>query len=74
MDTNEPLLRVVRGSPTPEELAALVTVVYQRLRAPAAQPPAAPAWARSARPAAAGGVAYARGPHAWRRSALPRAG
>ncbi len=65
-----PLLRVVRGTPTPHELAALVAVVAAR-RDAAAAPPATTAseWASPARavrvplhPAADG----------WRRSGLPR--
>lgn len=73
VDTDEPLLRVVRGSPTPEELAALVSVVRGRSRA--GMPGAAPvvsAWARSARPGLAAGLTAERGPRAWRASSLPR--
>jgi hypothetical protein len=60
-------IRIVRGIPTDEELAALVGV----LRVLPAGAPAAPApvrrWARSARPGPP-----ERGPAAWRASALPR--
>ncbi len=62
-----PLLRVVRGTPTPEELAALVAVITARGGAPAAAAPAPPAlWGR---PQLRGGLAP--GPGAWRASALP---
>ena len=36
--TTEPILRVVKGDPTPEELAALITVVAARAAAPAPAP------------------------------------
>jgi hypothetical protein len=70
----EPVLRVVRGAPTAEELAALVAVLT---RAATPVPPAAPAgpsrWARNARPGAVtGAMPAARGPRQWRASALPR--
>jgi hypothetical protein len=39
-EAGEPVLRVVRGEPTPDELAALVAVVASR--AAAAPPPAPP--------------------------------
>jgi hypothetical protein len=69
VDAEPPLLRVVRGEPTAEELAALLAVVTAR--AAAAPEVARPrsAWADPARqlhrpvPHGAGG---------WRRSALPR--
>jgi hypothetical protein len=64
--SDAPLLRVVRGTPTAEEVAALVGVLLTR---PTPTPPAAPVsrWARSAR-----SDACARpGPGAWRASALP---
>ena len=64
-----PLLRVVRGEPSPEELAAVVAVVFARRRATGAEPaPAAPSlWAApQLRPALSGG------PGAWRASGLPR--
>jgi hypothetical protein len=67
-----PVLRVVRGEPTSEELAALVTVLAARAAAAAAEPPPAEpesAWRDRSR--------YVRqtlphGPGAWRASALPR--
>lgn len=69
MSGEEPLLRIVRGVPTAEELAALVGAIVARPR-PAAGPTPAPAstWARSARPGSAGQLP---GPGAWRASGLP---
>ncbi|WP_432496201.1 acyl-CoA carboxylase subunit epsilon [Kineococcus auxinigenes] len=67
-------LRIERGHPEPEELAAL-TVVLTRLAAapaaPAVPPPPLPAssWADRRR---ALGLDPAPGPGAWRASALPR--
>ncbi len=65
----EPVLRVIRGDATPEEVAALVAVVMARSADAETAPRAArPAWSdRSAvlrRPLQAG-------PGGWRRSALP---
>jgi hypothetical protein len=62
----EPLVNVVRGTPTDLELAALVTIVAARSAAVDARPirPAASAWARSARPSI--------GAASWRSSGLPR--
>ncbi|HWG93651.1 MAG TPA: acyl-CoA carboxylase subunit epsilon [Mycobacteriales bacterium] len=64
-----PLLRVVRGNPSPEELAALLAVVTARSSAaPAAVPSPPSAWRSRAalvrRPVHAG-------PGAWRASGLP---
>lgn len=64
-----PLLRVVRGNPTPEELAALLAVVASRGAAAPAPEPAPPSrWASRAaglrRP-------LSPGPGAWRASGLP---
>ena len=66
-----PVLRVIRGDATPEEIAAVVAALLSRSAASDAPPPARPAssaWAdrsrllrRPAHP----------GPGAWRRSALP---
>ncbi|WP_018586582.1 acyl-CoA carboxylase subunit epsilon [Salinispora arenicola] len=70
MSAEEPLFRVVHGTPTAEELAALVGTIVVRSRpstAPAPNPVST--WARSARPAGRGHTA---GPGAWRASALPR--
>ncbi|TDB79663.1 MULTISPECIES: acyl-CoA carboxylase subunit epsilon [unclassified Micromonospora] len=70
MSAEEPLFRVVRGTPTAEELAALVGVVVARSRPTVGSVPVtASAWARSARPASAHPVA---GPGGWRASGLPR--
>jgi hypothetical protein len=71
VDVDRDRLRVVRGDPTDEELAALVAVLRARRRVGA---PAAPvsAWVRSARPGATGaGLPRERGPRVWRASALP---
>jgi hypothetical protein len=66
------VLRVVHGDPTPEEIAALVTVLATRSAAAAGTPPPSlpvAGWAdrasRLRRPVAAG-------PGAWRASALHR--
>jgi hypothetical protein len=57
---DEPMFRIVRGAPTPEELAALVGVLWSR---------------RQAALAAAGAPAPApRSRSRWRASAAPRAG
>jgi hypothetical protein len=64
-----PLLRVVKGDPTPEELAALIAVVAARSGGDAeAAPEPTSAWRDRTR--------YVRrpmtpGPNAWRASALP---
>jgi acyl-CoA carboxylase epsilon subunit-like protein len=64
----EPLLRVVRGDPTAEELAALVGVLLAHVRRVPSRPaPAVSRWARAARPA----PGPRPGPGAWRGSALP---
>lgn len=70
-----PALRVTRGVPTAEELAALVGAILVRSRpVAAAGPPAAPTWARSARPGtvASSGLPTRPGHDAWRISGLPR--
>jgi hypothetical protein len=65
----EPMLRVVRGEPTAEQLAALVTAIASvRAAAPAAPPAPRPLWRD---PAARLGVTR-RGPLAWAASARPR--
>ena len=69
-DSDRPLLQVVRGKPTTEELAALVAVVSARVRTgEGGDPRARSAWTERARlvrqvPAA--------GPGAWLRSGWPR--
>ncbi|HEY7273331.1 MAG TPA: acyl-CoA carboxylase subunit epsilon [Actinoplanes sp.] len=62
----EPLVRVVRGTPTPEEVAALVGVLIRRSMTANATvaPSSISTWMRSARP----GI----GPGSWRESGLPR--
>ncbi len=61
-----PLLQVVRGNPTPEQLAALIAVVASRSSAAPAPAPVASLWSR---PALRGPLSP--GPGAWRASALP---
>jgi hypothetical protein len=67
------VLRVVRGNPTPEEMAALVAVLAAAVTSggDAGRPPAAPGTAWRSR---AGSVRQPlpHGPNAWRASALPR--
>jgi len=65
---DEPFFAVVRGTPSPEELAALVGVLLPRPAPASAPAPAVSRWARSGRPA----VAPRPGPGAWRAAALPR--
>jgi len=62
----EPLVSVVRGKPTQEELAALVAVLSAAAgnTAAPATTAATSAWARSGRPS--------RIPASWRASGLPR--
>ncbi|HLU33591.1 MAG TPA: acyl-CoA carboxylase subunit epsilon [Natronosporangium sp.] len=75
----EPLLRVTRGSPTDEEVAALVAVVMRlvaaRRRAGAGAGPSR--WVLSARATLRTGAGLgsvpARGPDAWRAAGLPAA-
>jgi hypothetical protein len=65
---DRPLLRVVRGNPSAEELAALVAVVATRASDRTASGPSArPLWGRPVlRPV------LTPGPGAWRASGLPR--
>jgi hypothetical protein len=64
-----PLLRVVRGQPTAEELAALIAVVTARAAAADADPPRTRStWADPSRQLR---QATQHGPGAWRRSTLP---
>jgi hypothetical protein len=65
--TAPPALHVLHGNPSPEELAALLTVVAARTGDDPPTPPARSLWGRP----------LLRGPHhpaagAWRESALPR--
>jgi hypothetical protein len=64
-----PVLRVVRGDATPEEVAALVAVLLSRPAAEEPPPrPAPSAWSDRSR--LLRGPLFP-GPGAWRRSALP---
>ncbi len=64
-----PVVRVVRGRPSPEDLAALVVVLAASAGGPSDdQAPARSVWASSGRAQ----VPHAAGPGAWRASALPR--
>jgi hypothetical protein len=68
-DEAPPLLRVVKGEPDAEELAALVAVVAS-LGSPAAAPPRrTPEWNANRRMQR---VVHRAGPGAWRASGLPR--
>ena len=70
MTDEPPLLRVVKGDPTPEELAALVAVVSARRGVGTGPDPRLrPVWGH---PAAAMRRPHRAGPGAWRASALPR--
>lgn len=62
----EPLVRVVRGTPTAEEVAALVGVLISRSKTAdtTVSSGSVSAWERSARPHV--------GPASWRESGLPR--
>jgi len=67
-ESPRPLLRVVSGDPSAEELAALVAVLSTRSTAPA-DPPRRSTWndpSRLVRPP------HTHGPGRWRESALPR--
>lgn len=68
-DAAPPLLRVVNGDPSPEELAALV-VVIAALGSPAASTPRrTPVWNE---PRRLHRVPQHHGPGGWRASGLPR--
>jgi hypothetical protein len=65
-----PLLRVVRGNPSPEELAALVAVIAARSAGGTdAEPAVRSAWTDRARLVR---QPLRPGPGAWKASALPR--
>ena len=67
----EPRLTIVRGDPTPEEIAALVTVLTAQLQSSGqARADAAPRYGWSSRSRMVRGPIL-RGPGAWRASALP---
>ncbi|GAA5183798.1 hypothetical protein GCM10023322_23950 [Rugosimonospora acidiphila] len=62
------VIKVERGTPTAEELAALVGVLLSRVPAESQRnAPVESHWVRSGRPGA-----ITRGPGAWRAAALPR--
>ncbi|WP_460663147.1 acyl-CoA carboxylase subunit epsilon [Kribbella swartbergensis] len=67
---SEPIVQVVKGDPTPEELAALVAVIAARSSAPAvpAEPDRASDWATYWRHAR---QPFHPGPGRWRASAHP---
>jgi Acyl-CoA carboxylase epsilon subunit len=68
----EPLIRVVRGTPTPEELAALVGVLVRHPRpATAPRSAAAPLWAAASLWAASARPGFDRRLTSWRAGALP---
>ncbi|MET7425321.1 acyl-CoA carboxylase subunit epsilon [Dactylosporangium sp. NPDC005555] len=48
----EPLIKVVRGTPSAEEVAAIVGVLFSRPAAPVAAVRPVSRWAQSARPGA----------------------
>jgi hypothetical protein len=62
--SDAPLLRVVRGNPTPEELAALVAVVATRGTAEPEPAPVRSLWARP--------ILRTSLPSSWRASSFPR--
>lgn len=66
-ETGAPLLRVVAGDPTPEELAALVAVVAAAASAPAE--PSAPRRSEWSAPHRLLRTPLRHGPGAWRASA-----
>ena len=68
-------IRIVRGRPTDEELAAIVGVLFASRTAGSANPPAPVSrWSRSTRPGYAGSDRRLTRPaaDAWRASTLPR--
>ena len=74
-NTESAAVRIVRGEPSPEELAALVAVLAARAAAGAGNGEAAPAafsgWTDRARYVRSGRVEFGAGA-GWRSSALPR--
>ncbi len=65
----QPLLRVVKGDATPEEIAALVAVVASMGGGTDTPPGRTPEWSRPERRMRA---THAQGPGGWRGSGLPR--
>jgi hypothetical protein len=65
----EPLLRVVAGSPTPDEVAVVVAVLSTRGRAVAEEQPQFSLWARKSRQTR---PSLRPGFGAWRASVMPR--
>lgn len=65
----QPLLRVVSGSPTPEELAVVVAVLSTRGSAAPVEQPQFSLWARKSRQTR---PSLRPGFGAWRASAMPR--
>ena len=68
-DPKEPLLRVVAGSPTPDELAVVVALLSTRGRAAAPEQPQFSLWARKSRQTR---PSLRPGFGAWRASVMPR--
>ena len=70
-DEQQPVVRVVKGEPTPEELAALIAVITTRVAAAGNEPATERAsdwasyWRNVRRP-------LQHGPGRWRASAFPR--
>ena len=65
-EPTKPLLRIIKGDPTPEELAALIAVVAARSAGAPAKPKLRSEWGH---PARAVRRPHRPGPDAWRRSA-----
>ncbi len=67
--SSPPVLRVVKGDPTPEQLAALVAVLAATGGGGSPAPRRTPAWSTPRRRLR---QPLAHGPGAWRSSTLPR--
>ena len=68
-EDTRPVLRIVKGDATPEEVAALVAVIASMSGAEAPEPKPRSSWADPARRMR---TALPHGPGAWRSSGLPR--
>ena len=68
-DPKKPLLRVVAGSPTPDELAVVIAVLSTRGRPVAPEQPQFSLWARKSRQTR---PSLRPGFGAWRASVMPR--